>query len=46
VTLIRKGNAYVDDMSREDTDEYRRLGKASSFRDRSVDENLDFVWRE
>ena len=45
VDLIRKGNAYVDDMTREETDEYRRLGKASSFRDRSVDENLDLFAR-
>ncbi len=45
VQLIRKGKAYVDDMSREETDEYRRLGKASSFRDRSVDENLDLFAR-
>src|ERR1044072_113910 len=43
--LIRKGKAYVDDMTREETDEYRRLGKASSFRDRSVDESLDLFAR-
>ena len=43
--LIRKGKAYVDDMSREETDEYRRIGKASSFRDRSVEENLDLFAR-
>src|SRR6266576_6624702 len=41
VELIRKGKAYVDDMTPEETDAYRRLGKASSFRDRSVDESLD-----
>src|SRR5262244_225386 len=34
VELIRKGRAYVDDMSREETDEYRRVGWASSFRER------------
>src|SRR6516164_10341528 len=45
VELIRKGKAYVDDMSREETDEYRRLGRASSFRDRSVDESLDLFAR-
>ncbi len=45
VELIRKGKAYVDDMSPEETDAYRRLGKASSFRDRSVDENLDLFAR-
>ncbi len=45
VELIRKGKAYVDDMTPEETDAYRRLGKASSFRDRSVDENLDLFAR-
>src|SRR6516162_9347988 len=45
VQLIRKGKAYVDDMSREETDEFRRVGKASSFRDRSVDESLDLFAR-
>src|SRR5437762_5621003 len=45
VDLIRKGKAYVDDMTPEETDAYRRLGKASSFRDRSVDENLDLFAR-
>src|SRR4029453_5982860 len=42
---IRKGKAYVDDMTPEETDEYRRLGKASSFRERSVDESLDLFAR-
>ena len=45
VELIRKGKAYVDDMTREETDAYRRLGKASSFRERSVDESLDLFAR-
>jgi len=45
VELIHKGRAYVDDMSREETDEYRRIGKASSFRDRAVDESLDLFAR-
>src|SRR4029434_8804969 len=45
VELTRKGKAYVDDMSREGTDEYRRLGKPSSFRDRPVDESLDLFAR-
>src|SRR6188472_2509158 len=45
VELIRKGKAYVDDMSPEETDEYRRLGKASSFRERPVDESLDLFAR-
>jgi glutaminyl-tRNA synthetase len=45
VDLIRQGKAYVDDMTPEETDAYRRLGKASSFRERSVDENLDLFAR-
>ena len=45
VELIRKGRAYVDDMTPEETDAYRRLGKASGFRDRSVDESLDLFAR-
>ena len=43
--LVRKGKAYVDDMSPEDTDEYRRIGKDSPFRNRSADENLDLLGR-
>ncbi|MDQ6914116.1 MAG: glutamine--tRNA ligase, partial [Verrucomicrobiota bacterium] len=45
VTLVRKGKAYVDDQSPEETDEYRRLGKESPFRDRGVEENLDLLGR-
>ncbi|XHR30102.1 MAG: glutamine--tRNA ligase [Chthoniobacteraceae bacterium] len=45
VALIRLGKAYVCDMTPEQTDEYRRLGKASPFRDRSVEENLDLFER-
>jgi glutaminyl-tRNA synthetase len=47
--LIRKGAAYVDDLSAEDTDKYRgapdRPGKESPFRTRSVEENLDLFTR-
>ena len=43
--LIRKGKAYVCDMTPEETDAYRRLGKPSGFRDRSVEENLDLFAR-
>ena len=43
--LVRKGKAYVCDMTPEETDEYRRLGKDGPFRDRSVDENLDLLAR-
>ncbi len=45
VELIRKGKAYVCDMTAEETDAYRRLGKASVYRDRSVQENLDLFAR-
>jgi glutaminyl-tRNA synthetase len=47
--LTRKGLAYVDDLSAEDTDKYRgtpdRPGKESPFRNRSVEENLDLFTR-
>jgi glutaminyl-tRNA synthetase len=49
LTLIRKGNAYVCDLSPEDTDKYRgapdRPGRDSPFRHRSVAENLDLFQR-
>ena len=45
VELVRKGNAYVDDMTPEETDEFRRIGKESPFRNRSVEENLDLLAR-
>jgi glutaminyl-tRNA synthetase len=45
VDLIRKGKAYVDDMSPEETDEYRRIGKDSLFRNRAIKENLDLFAR-
>ena len=45
VDLIRKGKAYVCDMTPEETDALRRLGKASDFRDRSIEENLDLFAR-
>jgi glutaminyl-tRNA synthetase len=45
VDLIRKGKAYVCDMTSEETDAYRRLGKASTFRDRSVEESVDLFAR-
>ncbi len=47
--LIRKGDAYVDDLSAQDTDAYRgapdRPGKESPWRNRSVEENLDLFTR-
>ena len=45
VTLIKKGKAFVCDMTPDQTDEYRRLGKPSPFRDRSIEENLDLFTR-
>jgi glutaminyl-tRNA synthetase len=47
--LIRKGVAYVDDLSPEDTDKYRgspdHPGQDSPFRTRSIEENLDLFTR-
>ncbi|PAW67627.1 MAG: glutamine--tRNA ligase [Opitutia bacterium Tous-C1TDCM] len=49
VELIKKGRAYVCDLSAEDTDAYRgspdKPGRNSPFRDRSVAENLDLFTR-
>ena len=47
--LIRRGKAYVCDLTPEETDRYRgapdRPGTDSPFRNRSVDENLDWFRR-
>jgi glutaminyl-tRNA synthetase len=47
--LIKKGRAYVDDLSADEIREYRGTltepGKASPFRDRSIEENLDLFSR-
>jgi glutaminyl-tRNA synthetase len=47
--LVKKGVAYVDDLSAEDTDKYRGApdhpGKDSPFRTRSVEQNLDLFTR-
>src|ERR1035437_7457974 len=45
VALIKKGNAYVCDLTPDETDEYRRNAKESPFRNRSVKENLDLFTR-
>ena len=45
IALIKKGKAFVCDLTPDQTDEYRRAGKASPFRDRSVEENLDLFTR-
>jgi glutaminyl-tRNA synthetase len=45
VQLVQSRKAYVCDMPPDQTDEYRRLGKDSPFRDRSVHENVDLLTR-
>lgn len=49
VLLIKKGKAYVDDLSAEEIREYRGTltepGKESPYRSRSVEENLDLFER-
>jgi glutaminyl-tRNA synthetase len=49
VALIRKGHAYVCDLSPADTDSYRgapdRPGKESPWRNRSAEESLDLFQR-
>jgi glutaminyl-tRNA synthetase len=49
LTLIRKGRAYVCDLSPEEVDQYRGApdepGRESPFRHRSVEENLDLFQR-
>jgi glutaminyl-tRNA synthetase len=43
--LIEKGKAFVCDLTPDETDEYRRNAKASPFRDRNAEENLDLFQR-
>ncbi|MGM9985853.1 MAG: glutamine--tRNA ligase/YqeY domain fusion protein [Bacillaceae bacterium] len=49
VLLIKKGLAYVDDLSADEMREYRGTlkepGKNSPYRDRSIEENLDLFER-
>lgn len=49
VQLIKKGKAYVDDLSAEEIRQYRGTlkepGKNSPYRDRPVEENLDLFAR-
>jgi glutaminyl-tRNA synthetase len=49
VLLIKKGKAYVDDLSQDEIREYRGTltepGKESPYRNRSVEENLDLFER-
>lgn len=47
VELVKKGKAYVDDLSAEEIREYRgtltKPGKNSPYRNRSVEENLELL---
>lgn len=49
IKLIKKGKAYVDDLSPDEIREYRGTlkepGKNSPYRDRSIEENLDLFAR-
>ncbi len=49
VKLIKKGLAYVDDLSRDEVRDYRGTltepGKNSPYRKRSAEENLDLFYR-
>ncbi|HTV43070.1 MAG TPA: glutamine--tRNA ligase [Candidatus Sulfotelmatobacter sp.] len=45
IVLIKRGKAFVCDLTPEETDEYRRNAKPSPYRDRSVEENLDLFTR-
>lgn len=49
VRLIKKGKAYVDDLSADEIREYRgtltKSGKNSPYRDRTIDQNLNLFER-
>jgi len=49
IVLIKKGSAYVCDLTQEEIKDYRgnltQEGKNSPYRERSVEENLDLFWR-
>jgi len=49
VRLIKKGKAYVDDLSADEIREYRgtltKSGKNSPYRDRAIDQNLNLFER-
>ena len=45
VALVKNGKAYVCDLTPEETDEYRRQAKESPYRNRGVEENLDWFTR-
>jgi glutaminyl-tRNA synthetase len=45
VALVKKGKAYVCDLTPEETDEYRRNAKESPYRNRRIGESLDLFTR-
>jgi glutaminyl-tRNA synthetase len=45
VELVNKAKAYVCDMTPEETDEFRRLGKDGPFRNRSIEDNRELLAR-
>jgi glutaminyl-tRNA synthetase len=49
VQLVKKGHAYVDDLTADEINDYRgnltTPGKNSPYRDRPIDENLDLLER-
>lgn len=45
LALIKKGKAFVCDLTPDETDEYRRNAKESPYRNRSVEENLNLFAR-
>ncbi len=49
INLVKKGKAYVCDLSAEEISDYRGTltapGRVSPYRNRSVEENLDLLWR-
>ncbi|MBS0659916.1 MAG: glutamine--tRNA ligase [Verrucomicrobia bacterium] len=45
VELVRRGKAYVDDLTPEETDRYRQEGRPSPYRDRPIAESLDLLER-
>ena len=49
VQLVKDGKAYVDDLNAKEINEYRgtltKPGRNSPYRDRSIEENLDFLER-
>jgi len=45
IALVKRGKAFVCDLTPDETDEYRRQARESPYRNRSVEENLDLFTR-